>query len=216
MRNIANAADFTIQLQPASNSVSDPQVSSISNTKVDGLGSLATKSTITNSEVSDGALSSSKILNFANDVLSSLSSTLSNYVLKSDQVAVRISAPTQQITNATWTIASFTQSNATMNTSMAATANRVIVPKAGNYEIKMKASSAGTSISTWVGTAYKINGGPQVVLAQLAAGSGNYPVVNTSDIVSLNANDYIEFFIIGTGTDGITVGGTSVLSQLIF
>lgn len=80
----ANAADFTIQLQPASNSVSDSQVSSISNTKVDGLGSLATKSTITNSEVADGALSSSKISNFVNDVISAMSSTLSNYVLKND------------------------------------------------------------------------------------------------------------------------------------
>lgn len=70
------AADFTIQLQPANNSVADPQVSSISNTKVDGLGSLSTKSTITNSEVADGALNKSKILNFDDVVVSAMAAAV--------------------------------------------------------------------------------------------------------------------------------------------
>lgn len=55
----AVAADFTVEFTPAPNSVGNPQVS-------------------------DGALSSSKIINFASEVVSALSSSLSSYVLKSD------------------------------------------------------------------------------------------------------------------------------------
>lgn len=71
------------------NTVGDAQVSSISNTKITGLGTLSTKSTITNTEVSNGALSSSKISGLgpfatassllASDIPSLLSSKISDF-----------------------------------------------------------------------------------------------------------------------------------------
>jgi hypothetical protein len=93
------AADFTIQVSPANNSVSDVQVSSISSSKItgqfdksriDNLGSLAAKSTITNSEVADSALSINKIANFASEVANAIASSMSNYLLKSDIKAPQV------------------------------------------------------------------------------------------------------------------------------
>jgi hypothetical protein len=74
------AADFTIQVSPANNSVSDVQVSSISSSKISGLGSFATKSSLLAADIPDlsatYALSSSLSSYVSN---SSLSSSLSQY-----------------------------------------------------------------------------------------------------------------------------------------
>jgi hypothetical protein len=64
------AADFTIQVSPANNSVSDVQVSSISSSKISGLGSFATKSSLLAADIPD--LSATYALS------SSLSSYVSN------------------------------------------------------------------------------------------------------------------------------------------
>jgi hypothetical protein len=75
MASFSKAADFTIQVSPANNSVSDAQVSSISSSKISGLGSLASKSSLVAADIPD--ISATYALN------SNLSSYVSNVSLTS-------------------------------------------------------------------------------------------------------------------------------------
>ena len=77
----ALAVDFTVQLSPAANSVGDNEVSSISQSKVSGLGTLASKSSLTSTDIP--SILAAKISDFSSAVSNAVS-TLSNRVISLD------------------------------------------------------------------------------------------------------------------------------------
>lgn len=66
----SHAADFIVELVPAALSINDSHVSSISNTKISGLGTLATKSSVQNADII--AVDNSKVTGLSSVISSAL------------------------------------------------------------------------------------------------------------------------------------------------
>lgn len=230
----ASAADFVIQVSPSNNSVSDDQVSSISSSKVSGLGSfalksslvesdipsldfskiiglgslatksqiqdidvlsidiskinnlqsqldnkvessslgtLSTKSTITNSEVADGALSISKLSDFASSVLSSISSTLSNYVLSSSIPTCNGSNYLQKNSDGSFSCAAVTPSEASIISAINSLKWKVVAYFGGGAELVP---------NKLMGSSYS-----EVYSENVSAAASNLSVINNSGLDNL-------------------------------
>lgn len=150
------AADFVLELKPAANSVANPEVANDalsiskilnlqlnldSKANVSSLGSLSTKSTITDSEVSDGALSFSKIFNFVNEVLNAV---------KGDAVYLRYYSTSGQTINTEFTRVNFgTEAyNSHPGSVVVGTNWEFTAPKDGCYETKGRLHIAAVSNSS--------------------------------------------------------------------
>lgn len=195
------AADFTIEVNPAANSVDDSKVSSLSISKITNL------QTSLDSKAESSVVASWLLLKA--DVAS-----LADYVLKSDKKAVRVSRPAFQVTNGEWVkLTSLSGAAVTLDSSLVNLTNgRLIAPKTDRYKIKVVASSQGLGANAGVG--YSVNDGPLVFLGQGSSNNTAYPVGSGDDILSLNQNDYINIHVYGNGSDG-AAGGNTVISAFV-
>lgn len=187
---LATAVDFTVELTPAANSVGDTQVSSISNTKINGLGTLSTKSSLLASDIP--SLLSSKISDFASSVISSMSSTLSNYLLKSDldnkrvEVKYGIPANVRTITNAGGVLTFPTMILDNLSAYNSST-GKFIAPQSGLYLVAANLFTSATlnSSTSWFFSAVKLNtsgASIEVIALDNKAGTG---APNTNNAVKL-------------------------------
>lgn len=117
-----------------------------------------------------------------------------------------ITPPSPPYVFGNWSSVSFNSTNTVYDTDSYVGTNQFVIPQSGIYLITMRASNLQDN--SFVGLAYKVNGGNQIEMCLSLGTAGAYPWCNGSELLNLNAGDTIEFAAYPSTNDlaGLRIG----------